>query len=72
MIDTSNESLINIWLTDKASFEIWFGKIGEIEILKNDSNFIFFADYSCFFSWMWWIRLMSFEGKVSKYFEISF
>ena len=35
MINTKNESYKNIWFTDDVSFEIWYGKIGKVEIPKN-------------------------------------
>ena len=38
MIHTSNESWNNMWLTDEVIFEIYFGKIGEINFLKNNSE----------------------------------
>ena len=32
MKDTSNESLCDIWLIDEVNFEVWYGRIGEIDI----------------------------------------
>ena len=41
MIDTSYKMDYNIWLTNEVTFEISCGKIGELEIPKNDySNFL--------------------------------
>ena len=37
MIDTLNESLHNIWLTDEVTFKAWLGKIGGIENPNNES-----------------------------------
>ena len=40
-INTSNESQKKIWLLEEVAFEIWYGKNGEIDILKNDYSGIF-------------------------------
>ena len=48
MINTKNESYKNIWFTDDVSFEIWYGKIGEIEISIKTSG-IFLQIISYFF-----------------------
>ena len=53
MIDTSNESWYNVWLTDEVDYEIWYEKNWETEIPKIDSR-IFLQIISRFFSGMYW------------------